>query len=139
MSNQTLARSVFARLTRHLGTEEMYEEVRKEVTDMNEYLDSDSARRQANTILRLTVVTILGLIGTIATGFLGMNLIAAADAPFGLRAVIFVVTLAATLALTAATVSQSKRLADILDVISDSRIRWKHKWSAASRAWRSEL
>ncbi len=74
MSNQTLARGVFARLTRHLGTEEMYEEVRKEVTDMNEYLDSDSGRRQANTILRLTVVTILGLIGTIATGALGMNL-----------------------------------------------------------------
>jgi hypothetical protein len=139
MSNQTLARSVFSRLTRHLGSEEMYEEVRKEVTDMNEYLDSDSARRQANTILRLTVVTILGLIGTIATGFLGMNLLAAADAPFGVRVVIFLVTLAATMALTAATVSQSKRLADVLDVISDSRIRWKDKWSAASRAWRSAI
>ena len=42
---------------------------------MNEYLDTDSVRRQANTILRLTVVTIFGLIGTVATGFLGMNLL----------------------------------------------------------------
>ena len=75
MSNQALARSVFGRLSRYLGTEELYEEVRNEVTDMNKYLDSDSARRQANTILRLTVVTILGLIGTIATGLLGMNII----------------------------------------------------------------
>lgn len=48
---------------------------------MNNYLDSDSTRRQTNTVLRLTVVTILGLIGTVATGFLGMNLIAAADEP----------------------------------------------------------
>ena len=111
--------------------------MRNEVTDMNEYLDSDSARRQANTILRLTVVTILGLIGTIATGLLGMNLIAAGEAPMGVRILIFLVTLAATVALTAVTVSQSKRLADVLDVISDSRIGWKGKWAAARSAWRS--
>ena len=139
MSNQALARSVFGRLSRHLGTEEMYEEVRKEVTDMNEYLDSDSARRQANTILRLTVVTILGLIGTIATGFLGMNLLSMGEEAMGLRILVFVVTLAATLALTVATVSQSKRLADILDVMSDSRIGWKAKMREARRAWNSTL
>ena len=39
---------------------------------------ADSLRRQANTVVRLTVVTILGLIGTITTGFLGMNLLAEA-------------------------------------------------------------
>lgn len=139
VSNQALARSVFARLSRHLGTEEMYEEVRKEVTDMNEYLDSDSARRQANTILRLTVVTILGLIGTIATGVLGMNLIAAAEDPLGLRVLIFLLTLAGTVAVTAATMSQAKRLADVLDVISDSRIGWTAKWKSARRAWKSGL
>lgn len=139
MSNQALARSVFGRLSRHLGTEEMYEEVRNEVTDMNEYLDSDSARRQANTILRLTVVTILGLIGTIATGFLGMNLISAAEAPMGVRVLMFLITLAATLALTVGTMSQSKRLADVLDVMSDSRIGWPAKWREARRAWKSKL
>ena len=36
--------------------------------DMNSYLDADSLRRQANTVVRLTVVTIFGLIGTVATG-----------------------------------------------------------------------
>ena len=64
--------------------------------DMNEYLDSDSLRRQANTILRLTVVTIMAMIGTIATGFLGMNLIASADDPLVSRAVFFVVVLGLT-------------------------------------------
>ena len=139
VSNQTLARSVFGRLSRHLGTEEMYHEVRNEVTDMNEYLDSDSARRQANTILRLTVVTILGLIGTVASGLLGMNLVTGGDSGVGVRVVIFMITLAATVALTVATVAQSKRLAEILDVMSDARLNWKAKWHAARRAWKSAL
>ena len=39
--------------------------------------------------MRLTVVTVFGLIGTITTGFLGMNLIAAADAPLTARAAFF--------------------------------------------------
>jgi Mg2+ and Co2+ transporter CorA len=42
----------------------------------------DTLRRQANTVVRLTVVTTFGLIGTVVTGFLGMNLLALADAPF---------------------------------------------------------
>ena len=36
-------------------------------------------------------------------------------------------------------VYQSKRLAEILDVLSDSRLRWEAKWRAARRAWRSSL
>jgi hypothetical protein len=137
VSNQALARGVFGRLSSQLGTEQLYLEVRNEVTDMNDYLDSDSARRQANTILRLTVVTILGLIGTVATGLLGMNLINPSEASVGLRVVIFLLTLAATVALTLVTMSQSKRLAEILDVLSDSRLPWKAKWREARRAWRS--
>jgi len=139
VSSQTLARSVFGRLSRHLGTDEMYQEVRNEVTDMNEYLDSDSARRQANTLLRLTVVTIIGLIGTIASGLLGMNLISAADSSIGTRVMIFLVTLAITLALTLATMAHSKRLADILDVLSDTRIGWREKLGAVRRRWRSGI
>ena len=48
---------------------------------MNTYLDADSLRRQASTVVRLTVVTLFGLIGTITTGFLGMNLLAEAESP----------------------------------------------------------
>src|SRR6185436_9123725 len=59
VSNQGLARSIFAKLSRHLRTAEIYDEVRDEVAAMHAYLDTDSTRRQPNTILRLTVVTIL--------------------------------------------------------------------------------
>jgi Mg2+ and Co2+ transporter CorA len=137
VSNQQIARSLYARLSRLLGNEELYVEVRNEVTDMNNYLDSDSARRQANTVLRLTVVTILGLIGTIATGLLGMNLIAYADRPVMIRMGIFVLVTIATAVLTGLTMANSKRLADVLDAVSDSRLRWGAKWRAMRRAWRS--
>jgi hypothetical protein len=41
--------------------------------------------------------------------------------------------------LTFATMSQSKRLAEILDVLSDSRVSFRAKWAAARRAWKSNL
>jgi Mg2+ and Co2+ transporter CorA len=128
---------VYGRLTRNLGNDDLYAEVRSEVTDMNNYLDSDSARRQANTVLRLTVVTIFGLIGTIASGLLGMNIIAEAERPVGVRLLIFMLFLTSTVVLTVVTVAQSKRLADILDVMSDARLSWGAKWQAMRAAWRS--
>ena len=100
VSNQNIARSIFDRLRQQLGTETIYQEVGAEVEDMNEYLDTDSVRRQANTILRLTVVTIFGLIGTVATGFLGMNLLAEAQRPLIWRILFFFTVLGITTAVT---------------------------------------
>jgi len=128
VSNQVVARDVFARLRRQLGTAELYSEVRNEVVDMNSYLDSDSFRRQANTVLRLTVVTIFGLIGTVATGVLGMNLLDETGAPLSRRIVIFLATVVLTLGVTVYTITRSKRLADFLDVLSDERVTWGEKW-----------
>jgi hypothetical protein len=137
VSNQAIARSIYRRLTEQLGTEALYEEVRAEVEDMNEYLDTDSVRRQANTLLRLTVVTIFGLIGTVATGFLGMNLIAEAERPLAWRIVAFVLILAITGAVTIITIVKSKRLADFLDALSDERVSWRDKWRAFVQTWTS--
>jgi Mg2+ and Co2+ transporter CorA len=102
---------------------------------MNQYLDTDSARRQANTILRLTVVTIIGLIGTVASGLLGMNLIAEADKPVTERVIVFALTLVVTVVLTGLSVVYSKRLADVLDSLSDTRLDWRSKWTAVRRSW----
>jgi len=136
VSQQPLAHAVYERLTRELGNMAHYQEVRNEVTDMNQYLDSDSARRQANTILRLTVVTIIGLIGTVASGLLGMNVIAEADKPLTERIVVFAVAVIITVVLTGMSVVYSKRLADVLDSLSDTRLDWRSKWSAVLRSWR---
>ena len=105
---------------------------------MNAYLDADSLRRQANTVVRLTVVTILGLIGTITTGFLGMNLLADADAPLlaqaaGLRRR----ASCSRPALTVYTMVKSKRLSDFLDAVSDERLSSWTKVKAFFAVWRS--
>jgi CorA-like Mg2+ transporter protein len=128
VSNQELSGSIFSRLSRHLRNDDLYDEVRNEVADMNEYLDTDSVRRQAATILRLTVVTVFGLIGTVATGFLGMNVLAEADQPLAWRVLLFLVILGLTGAVTLYTVVKSKKLADFLDALSDERVSWRDKW-----------
>lgn len=138
VSSQALARSIYQRLTDQLGTDALYEEVRLEVEDMNEYLDTDSVRRQANTIVRLTVVTIFGLIGTVATGFLGMNLISESARPLAWRIFAFLLILLATAAVTIVTIVKSKRLADFLDALSDERIGWRAKWRAFLYTWVAE-
>jgi hypothetical protein len=104
--------------SRHLRTDRLFKEVREEVLDMGTYLDSDDARRQGDTVLRLTVVTIFGLIGTIATGFLGMNLIDEADNEMLVKLRIFASVLLPTVLITLLTVRYSKALSEILDTIA---------------------
>ncbi len=136
VSEQAQMRGLLELTTRHLQLDALYNEVKVRMTDMNEYLDADSIRRQANTIVRLTVVTILGLIGTVTTGFLGMNLIAAADEPGWWRITVFALLLCATMALTVATIVKSRRLSDFLDTLSDERKTWRERGQALLGVWR---
>jgi hypothetical protein len=105
---------------------------------MNSYLDADSLRRQANTVVRLTVVTIFGLIGTVTTGFLGMNLLAEAEAPLSRRLAYFALVFGLTAALTIYTMVKSKRLSDFLDALSDERLGAWGKVKALANVWRRE-
>lgn len=96
ISEQAQVRALSHLGTTHLGLDPLYAEVKERSADMNSYLDTDSLRRQASTVVRLTVVTLFGLIGTVTTGFLGMNLLAEADAPLWRKAVWFGVVFVAT-------------------------------------------
>ncbi len=137
VAEQAQSRALFALCQRHLGTEALYAEVKERISDMAAYLETDNLRRQANTVVRLTVVTIFGLIGTITTGFLGMNLLAEAEAPMSRRVWIFLLTLLVTLALTVYTMAKSKRLSDFLDILSDERLSAWNKLRAFVGVWRS--
>ena len=138
ISEQAQVRALYHLCAAHLGLDRLYAEVKERIGDMNEYLDADSLRRQANTVVRLTVVTIFGLIGTVTTGFLGMNLIAEADAPLGRRLGWFVLVFGATLALTIYTMVKSKRLSDFLDALSDEHLSpWAKLW-ALGNVWRRD-
>jgi hypothetical protein len=122
VSEQAHVKALFHLCRVHLGMDPLYEEVKERIHDMNGYLDADSLRRQANTVVRLTVVTIFGLIGTVTTGFLGMNLLAEADAPWPAKAAYFLLIFTLTIALTMYTMVKSKRLSDFLDLVSDERV-----------------
>jgi len=136
VSEQAQVRALFHMCSQHLGLDPLYDEVKERVADMNSYLDADSLRRQANTVVRLTVVTILGLIGTVTTGFLGMNLLAEADAPLSRKLWVFGVVFVATTWLTFYTMAKSKGLSDFLDALSDERLSAWMKTKALASIWR---
>jgi hypothetical protein len=138
LSEQAQIKALFHMCTEHLRTDVLYEEVKQEITDMSAYLDSDSLRRQANTVVRLTVVTTFGLIGTVATGFLGMNLIAEAESPLSLKLLYFALVLIPTIWLTLYTITKSKRLSDFLEALSDERMSARSKLGAFLAVWRSQ-
>ncbi len=136
ISEQDQVRALARMCAAHLELDPLYAEVKERIAEMNGYLDADSLRRQANTVVRLTVVTILGLIGTVTTGFLGMNLLAEADAPWGRKLAIFMVVFVATTVLTFYTMGKSKGLSDFLDALSDERLSVWQKLGALAGVWR---
>ena len=135
ISEQAQMRALSNMCARHLGLDPLYAEVKERMHDMNTYLEADSLRRQANTVVRLTVVTIFGLVGTVTTGFLGMNLLAMAEAPMHERVLVFIAAFVATVWLTMYTIAKSKRLSDFLDVLSEESLPWRTRLGALLRVW----
>ena len=136
VSKQSVAKDLFRLWSHHLGNDDLFCELREEMQDMSHYLDSDDARRQSDTVLRLTVVTIFGLIGTIVTGFLGMNLIAEADQPLSQKLLYLAMVFLPTTALTLYTVQKSRALSEFLDAMSDERLPLAKKLASLMRVWR---
>ena len=102
---------------------------------MSNYLETDTLRRQANTVVRLTVVTAFGLIGTVATGFLGMNLFALSDLSTWEKIAAFIVVFVPVTALTLYTIVKSKRLSDFLEALSDERMPAGAKLDSLLDVW----
>ncbi len=138
VSDQAQVKDLYRMCREFLGTDRLYADLRAEIWDMSQYLDSDSLRRQANTVVRLTVVTTFGLIGTVTTGLLGMNLIAEADSPAATRWLILLLTFVPIAVLTLYTVIKSKRLSDFLEALSDERLSNAGKFAALLDVWRSD-
>ncbi|MEP7299231.1 MAG: hypothetical protein ABI702_23860, partial [Burkholderiales bacterium] len=76
------------------------------------------------------------LIGTVTTGFLGMNLLAEAEAPIERKLWIFMVVFVLTTVLTFYTMAKSKGLSDFLDALSDDRLSTWQKLRALAAVWR---
>jgi len=137
VSAQVQARDLFRLLSRHLDTDQLYHDVSASIKDMNQYLDSDSLRRQANTVVRLTVVTTLGLIATVSTGFLGMNIFDEADNPVWIKLLILLVVFIPSTLLVNYAVANSKVLSDFLEALADKRLSWWDRTQVLFRVWRN--
>ena len=135
ISNQSEAHDLFAMCRKHLEIDPLYDHIRQEVEAMSQYLENEATRNQQESMSRLTVVTTLGLIGTVATGFLGMNLFDMAALDSATRFVIFVAVLVPTLLLTFATVARSQRLSEFLDSVANETHSWGDTWRAFLRVW----
>ncbi|HEY3178704.1 MAG TPA: hypothetical protein VGL25_07475 [Casimicrobiaceae bacterium] len=136
VSDQPQAKELYRMTSNYLGNDRLYAEIREEIEDMSAYLETDTLRRQANTVVRLTVVTAFGLIGTVATGFLGMNLFALADVSPWEKLVYFLIVLVPTTVLTFYTIVKSKRLSDFLEALSDERLPASEKLGALLAVWK---
>lgn len=139
ISNQPQARDLYKMWGAHLGNDDLFEEVSSEAQAINNYLDSGGQKRTGDTVVRLTVVTVLGLIGTVATGFLGMNLIAAAENPLETKILYFMMVFIPTLILTFYTLTKSRPLSEFLDAMSDERKTVKQKFAMLLRVWKIKL
>jgi hypothetical protein len=133
LSERPHLQSLFRLCSNHLRNDDLYAEVRDEIREMSQYLDSDALRRQSNTVVRLTVITILGLIATVTTGYFGMNII-----PFGEGSPQdrLLHGIAATLSfvfLVLFAVARSKRLSDFLEALADERVGYADKLRALGR------
>lgn len=138
VSNQAQARDLFNLMTGHLGTDRLYDDINEAVREMSEFLEADDLRRQSETVTRLTVVTTLSIIGTVTTGFLGMNLIAAAEQPMWIKIGYFSLAIVVFAFVVFFTVSKSTALAESFEVIASERASAESKLVALVRAltWR---
>ena len=75
------------------------------------------------------------MVGAVATGFLGMNLIAEADAPIATRLIYFFVTTLSVAGLMLLAVLKSKQLSDVMDVLSDDQKSLRTRLSSLGNAW----
>ena len=138
ISNQNPAHDLFALCRRHLELDELYEDIRTEVQEMSQFLENEAMRRQNDSITRLTVVTAFGLIGTVATGFLGMNLFDHAALGTASKIAIFALVFVPTMFLTFYTIAKSQRLFEFLDAIADEKLSTKEKFLAVRSVWKRD-
>ena len=135
ISNQVQASDFFTRWSHQLGSDELYKEVREEARDINEYLDADRTRKQTDNAMRLTVVSSCGMVGTVATGFLGMNLFSHDALPTEWKIAIFFIVFVPTTVLALYTVVVSKRLANFMEAMSSEGLTWKEKFAHFRQIW----
>ncbi|MBC7916554.1 MAG: hypothetical protein H7Y28_01970, partial [Rhodoferax sp.] len=87
--------------------------------------------------VRLTVITILGLIATVTTGYFGMNIIAFGEGSVAQRLTHGVLATLVFVSLIVFAISRSKRLSEFLEAISDENLPLRSKARAFWMVWKA--
>jgi membrane protein YqaA with SNARE-associated domain len=135
VSDQAVAKDLFTMMHKQLDTANLFEKTRRRIMDMTEYLEGEEIKRQADTVVRLTVVTILGLIGTMTSGLLGMNIFDFTNAPTMQKMLYFLCVFIPVSLLTFYTVIKSRRLSLFLDALSNESMSLKGKLAKLKNVW----
>ncbi len=135
LSERAHVQALYRMCSKHLGNDDLYQEVKEELKDMSQYLDSNAQRQQSTTIVRLTVVTVFSMVAAVVTGFFGMNLLAYADQPLGSRVEFFFIVTLITTVFMLFTLLYSKRLSDVMDVLADDQKSLGARLSMLGKAW----
>ncbi|OQX17684.1 MAG: hypothetical protein BWK76_09875 [Desulfobulbaceae bacterium A2] len=75
VSNLVQGKELFQRILREQGTTKLYERVSRASQELNELLETEFQRRDAELTARLTVVAAVGLVLSLVTGYFGMETI----------------------------------------------------------------
>lgn len=135
VSDQAVARDIFKLMLDKLETADLFEKMHRRIMDMAEYLEAEEIKRQADTVVRLTVVTILGLIGTMTSGMLGMNIFdLTASTPLQ-KGLYFLMMFIPVSVLTFYTVVKSRRLSVFLDALSNEKLGNRNKLAVLKSVW----
>ncbi|MPN61666.1 hypothetical protein SDC9_209408 [bioreactor metagenome] len=76
------------------------------------------------------MITILGLIATVTTGYFGMNIIPFGEGSVGERIVHGAVATVVFVSLVLFAIARSKRLSDFLETLADERVPFGKKMTA---------
>ena len=135
ISDQAVSKDLFNMMHKQLATVDLFEKTRRRIMDMAEYLEGEEIKRQADTVVRLTVVTIFGLIGTMTSGLLGMNIFDFTHVSASMKLVYFMCIFIPVSALTFYTVIKSRRLSLFLDALSNEGAGLGYKLNKLKKVW----
>ena len=79
ISNQLQAREMYALWRERLGTQELHEEVKEQLENVNDFLDGRWQEKMQTSAERLNIVAVLGLVFGLTASILGMNVVVSED------------------------------------------------------------
>lgn len=135
VSDQAVEKDVFTMMHKQLETVDLFKKTRGRIMDMAEYLEGEEIKRQADTVVRLTVVTILGLIGSMTSGLLGMNIFDFSQASNIEKFSYFIGIFIPVGILIFYTVLKSRRLSLFLDALSNENKGLLYKLTKLKSVW----